>query len=486
MNEHDSQPEPGDDEVIGRLRSALDEVHSADASAPMPIAAGARPTPNGRWFAIAAAVALVAVGVAAIAVNRGRPAPGSTDSLTATTTIEPPTTVPTVEEIDPNWFELKLADFTAGPLRTEACCPPVPAPGPATVMAWGDVNGLDHGVLLLTATPKLDGGEPQLDWKWLMMPDDRANTLISEVVPGSGLPYVLPSQSMLLIGNGLEGIGNLRSQTWTNGTGTVDVTVGDYRGQLALLSGTTEPMIIAGRIAWRVRRDGVDTVVWQTPDGRWATVFISDALASREDEILAAIGPVDVGPALTMPSTSITTPSTTPSTDPASSAVVLRGAASVIDSGKGPMLANGLDESLPPQGGDIPIDGFDWSMVDDEQTVAGVTWTESWHVFTGTWDGTTFHLLEPPIAYVPVKGGPAPDYTPTPNCTEADLMPLLDALQAAIQSPALHISTSAGIQTGGRCDADVTAWFDSDALRAALAPFGDQVRVTYLFEPLHR
>jgi len=158
MNEHDSQPEPGDDEVIGRLRSALDEVHSADASAPMPIAAGARPTPNGRWFAIAAAVALVAVGVAAIAVNRGRPAPGSTDSLTATTTIEPPTTVPTVEEIDPNWFELKLADFTAGPLRTEACCPPVPAPGPATVMAWGDVNGLDHGVLLLTATPKLDGG----------------------------------------------------------------------------------------------------------------------------------------------------------------------------------------------------------------------------------------------------------------------------------------------------------------------------------------
>lgn len=471
-----------DDELIERLHSALDEVHSIDTAATLPVAAAARPSGNGRWFAVAAAVALVAVGVAAIAVNRGTPAPGNSDSLVASTTVAPSTPVSTVPHSDAEWFELQLDGFTAAPMRHEACCIPVPAPGPATVMAWGDVNGIDHGVLMLRLIPALGGGPPMIDWKWRMMSNDRALALTREAVPGSGLPYVLPSQSMQLIGNGLAGMGNLRGQMWSDGTGSVDITVGDYRGQLdQLISGDVEATTIAGHTALRLLRpDGGDNVVWQTAGGQWATVTIGEALADREDEILAAIVPADLGPDLTMPSTSV------PSSGAIDGTAVLRGGASIIDSGNGPMLANVLLASLPPQGGDVPVQGFDWSMVDDEQTVAGVTWTESWYIFTGTWDGTTFHLLEPPVAYVPVKSPPAPDLTPTPNCTEADLMPLLDDMQAKLQPRELHISEWAGVQTGGRCGADVTAWFDTAALRHALAPFGDRVHVTYLFEAMHR
>jgi len=59
-------------------------------------------------------------------------------------------------------------------------------------------------------------------------------------------------------------------------------------------------------------------------------------------------------------------------------------------------------------------------------------------------------------------------------------------MQAKLQPPALHISEWAGVQTGGRCGVEVTAWFDTAALHDALAPFGDRVRVRYLFEPAKR
>ena len=71
---------------------------------------------------------------------------------------------------------------------------------------------------------------------------------------------------------------------------------------------------------------------------------------------------------------------------------VLTGQATIIDMGEGPKLAVTLRTSLPPQGGDIPLAGFDWSMVDDEQTVNRTTWTDSWQQITGTWDGTTFTI----------------------------------------------------------------------------------------------
>lgn len=482
-----------DDELLTRLRAALDEVHDA---APAGDGAGAvrltgtsvlRTSRRG-WLAVAAAAVVLVAGLGVVLAQRGGKqsiGPAASDSA-------PESTIPATAPPDgAEWYVLDLEGFTAQPERFEDCCPPTPAPGPATVMVWVDVNGIDRGVLMLTMTPAMvdvpatGATGPQPDWSWAMMPDDRAATLISEAVPGSGVPYVLPSQSMRLAGVGLLGMGSSRTQWWSSGAETVAISVGDYRGQF----GQFDPLqwsatTVAGHAGLRRRDDSGAAYVWQTPSGQWATVAISAGLADREDEIIGRIRPK-----VSEPTTPVTTESTTPATPTPTSSpdpnpavqpdTMLIGAASVIDSGSGPMLANVFLDSLPPQGGDVPIDGFDWSMIDDEQTVNGVTWTETWYTFIGTWDGTTFHLIEPPGPHVPGKP-PAPDYTLTPGCTEASLMPLLDAL-TALDSQALHISETAGIQTGGRCDADMTAWFDTAELRAALAPFGDTVHVTYLF-----
>lgn len=474
-----------DDELLTRMRAALDEVHDA---APAGDGAGAvrlttsstARTSHRGWLAVAAVVLVAGLGVV-LAQRGGKQSigPVASDSEPAS-----PTTVATTSA---EWYVLDLEGFTAQPERYEDCCPPMPAPGPTTVMAWVDVNGIDHGVLALAltpviATPPTGPTEPQPEWTWAMMPDDRANTLIGEAVPGSGLPWVLPSQSMRSAGLGLLGLGTARAQTWSSGTERVDISVGAYRGQFSVVgTNTWTATTVAGQPALRRGSgDGTITVVWLTPSSQWVTVAISPGLADREDAILGRVRVHEGEPTTDTTVASASTTTSSPDPNPAVQPdTMLIGAASVIDSGNGPMLANVLLASLPPQGGDVPLDGFDWSMIDDEQTLNGVTWTEGWHTFVGTWDGTTFHLVEPPGPFTPEKP-PAPDYTLTPGCTEAALMPLLDAL-TALDSQSLHISTTAGIQTGGRCDADVTAWFDTAELRAALAPFGEKVHVTYLF-----
>ncbi|MFM7685142.1 MAG: hypothetical protein ACKPDI_04345 [Actinomycetota bacterium] len=503
-----------DDELLTRMRTALDEVHdtghgtgldtapAGDGTGQVGLTTMSRAHASRRgWLAVAAAAVVLVAGIGAVLVQHGR---GQQSISPAASDSEPASSVPvTVPASGTEWYVLDLEGFTPQPERLEVCCPPTPAPGPATVMVWADVNGLDHGVLMLTLTPAdatepeldlnpdvdvvtydltpTDATEPELDWSWAMMPDDRASTLISEAVPGSGVPYVLPSQSMRLAGVGLQGMGAMRAQWWSNGIDTVDISVGDYRGQFGHYDtlDVWTPTTVAGHAALRRRDDSGVAYVWQTPSGQWATVNISAGLTDREDEVLGRVRlhEGEPTPALTTVPTSAPTPDPDPPVQPDT---VLIGAASVIDSGNGPMLANVLLSSLPPQGGDIPLDGFDWSMIDDEQTLNGVTWTETWYIFIGTWDGTTFHLTAMPTPIEP--GGPTdtPDYTLTPGCTEASLMPLLDEL-VALDSTALHISTTAGIQTGGRCDAEMTAWFDTAELRAALAPFGDKVRVEFLF-----
>lgn len=466
-----------DDELIERLRSALDEVHSTDTGAPVSIPAGARPTSNGRWVAVAAAVALVAVGVAAIAVNRGRPAPGNTDSLTATSTVATPTTTPAGQAIDPNWFVLNLPGFTPSAEHREACCPPLPAPGPATVMAWGDVNGLDHGLLLLTATPSFDRMGPTLSWQSAMMPDERMQTLIHEVVPGSGVPYVLPAQSMVLLGSGLHGVGNLRSQIWADGTGEVTVSVGDYRGQLQdELDGTIERLTIAGRTAWRMRSDAADTAVWQTPNGQWAMVTIDPALAGREDEIISAI---EAAPASSVP------PTTLPSSTVLQSTVYRGNVGGIIDSGdgRGPMLTFFWLDSLPPQGGSLPLAGFDWDMVEGERTMGSTTWFEQSVGLTGTFDGTTFTLTEPVSSPFAITDDVLTYGTLTEGCSEADTAPAIAALNALDQQR-LGLIESSDYVWDGHCGVQVYAMFDTPELRAAVATLGDDVMVRIAFHPV--
>jgi hypothetical protein len=59
----------------------------------------------------------------------------------------------------------------------------------------------------------------------------------------------------------------------------------------------------------------------------------------------------------------------------------------------GPMLClGGVLTSLPPQCGDVAIEGWDWRAVEGEEALGGTTWG-SYHV-VGRYDGETFTLSE--------------------------------------------------------------------------------------------
>jgi hypothetical protein len=95
--------------------------------------------------------------------------------------------------------------------------------------------------------------------------------------------------------------------------------------------------------------------------------------------------------------------------------------ATVLDDGtSGPKLClGGIQESLPPQCGDVPITNWDWSDVDDEERSRGVTWGGSYHV-VGRFDGDKFSLTEPPGP--PAEHlEPADDFSSEPACEEPDI-----------------------------------------------------------------
>jgi hypothetical protein len=87
----------------------------------------------------------------------------------------------------------------------------------------------------------------------------------------------------------------------------------------------------------------------------------------------------------------------------------VRGIGTVLDAGDGPELCLGpILESLPPQCGGRKLVGWDWSAVESEHR-AGVRWTGPEYVVTGTYDGTTFTLTEPPIRSEDYDG-PRPEH----------------------------------------------------------------------------
>ena len=175
--------------------------------------------------------------------------------------------------------------------------------------------------------------------------------------------------------------------------------------------------------------------------------------------------------------------SVTPTTVASAPASYTAKGVTIIDSGKGPMIAFSLKTSLPPQGGDVPLANLNWSMVDGEQSMSGTTWGGPYDV-TGTWDGHTFTLTQPPVVpstntfpqVVPSNGGP------TPGCTSKTVSPMLDALNGLDQR-ALGILEWRDDHVDGHCGVAVYALFDTTALRDAMAKVGSDVTLTFAFQP---
>lgn len=80
---------------------------------------------------------------------------------------------------------------------------------------------------------------------------------------------------------------------------------------------------------------------------------------------------------------------------PAAEVTRYRGTFTVLESvDHPPQLCGGVDESLPPQCGGADVIGWDWDSVEGEESRQGTTWG-SFEV-TGTWDGESLTLKEPP------------------------------------------------------------------------------------------
>lgn len=69
----------------------------------------------------------------------------------------------------------------------------------------------------------------------------------------------------------------------------------------------------------------------------------------------------------------------------------------------GPELCFAVQESLPPQCGGLPLAGWDWAAVEGEEAAGGTTWGD--YRVTGTYDGTTFTVTDPPVAATAGGGG---------------------------------------------------------------------------------
>ena len=108
--------------------------------------------------------------------------------------------------------------------------------------------------------------------------------------------------------------------------------------------------------------------------------------------------------------------------------------------------------SYPPQGGDLPLAGFDWTMVDGEQTANGVDLAR--RAASAWWaraDGTTFTLTEPPgrlhPGRRPLRSAPRPPTAPT-----ADVR-YRSSIARRARSPAhcASLELAATIAWDGRC-----------------------------------
>lgn len=295
--------------VIARLRGALDEVTASPvAERPRMAAAGGRGSVGaGRWLAIAAAIVLIGGGVTAIVVNRNHQSGTSADSTpTAPTVPTEPTLIRTVVP----WFVLNSPDMQRGEEVFEQCCDP----NANLLMAWrsGDQYLTMTETLGEFAAPDatgrlvvpIDGGLLLFDSVGLT--DEERDTLARAVVPGSGVPYVLPMEGWGMVGFGYSDTGSLRSQLYTalnqppesSLMPTATITVGEYRGELESVATFTsvETATIAGYDGWKLsNRDGSVIVVWRTDDGSWATLRIDAALAERTDGLIAAVSEVPQG-----------------------------------------------------------------------------------------------------------------------------------------------------------------------------------------------
>ncbi|MEQ1703332.1 MAG: hypothetical protein ABMA25_24760, partial [Ilumatobacteraceae bacterium] len=271
---------------------------------------------------------------------------------------------------------------------------------------------------------------------------------------------------------GLELEGDLLAQAYAAEGGTVTLSVGAYRGQLDPFAGAAalRTVSVAGVEGYAVGVAPGVQVVWPVGDHLWGTLVFSGQIAQRADELLATVVAVD-------PAAISAAPLEHPEIDGQ-----YRGVVSVIETpGVGPMIIFEWLESLPPQGGEVPLSGWDWDQVIGEESLNGTTWGGPWEV-TGTWDGTTFTVTQPPRPGT--YGGGGSHGAPTPDCDRESLQPAADALRPVGWELVGWLAARADL-FDGYCGLRVEALLPSAELTAAIEQHATVIlSVEYVFLPV--
>lgn len=426
-----------------------------------------------RWAPLAV-VALVACG--------SGPAHVTPDASSVST---PPTNATPLVEV---WFDIQADGLVPGNVATALCCRTyVDPPGRPLVAAWAAPSGVQDGLLLVHRLPMARNEpeaypqryfRPQTDGSsWMFesygLSEAERNRLADEVTLVDGL-FALPDAALRLVGAGVEGDGTGTSQSYVADDGAVTLAVGGYRGQLEQFaeSGTLRTVTVAGITGVAVGGERAATVVWPVGDHLWGTLQFSGQIAGRVDEVVAAVAPAD--PAMIRPGV-IEHPEI---------AHQYRGVVWVIEMpGVVPKIVFEWAASLPPQGGDVPLAGWDWNSVVGEESLNGTTWGGPWEV-VGTWDGTTVTVTQPPRPGTSAGSWRSALGAPTPNCDEQTLLPARQALRPIGQGLVGWIDLSVDL-FDGNCGIRVTALLPSTELDAALAKYADVIlSVDYVFEPV--
>jgi hypothetical protein len=521
---------PTDDQILTRMRSALDELTADvadDSGGLVPLRpAATRPGRRGAWLGAAAATVLLACGAMwALSTRTDDPVaspatvpPSAPPTALAATTLPGDTTPPMPADVGAPSYSIVSARLAPGAIAVEE----VPNASDALVQVWRvEGEGLDGFLRVSVTSESLFGSEtipgatvtelsgfpdgtarlivsadasrdtpsdPAVEWTrsdgavWtfdgagLVRPgaDEAWLDLVRSAVPGSGLPIVIPDERATSIGvSGLSTAFVRQEYTGVDG-GTVASALTDSLLFFGGISGVidVESTTVAGRAGWRMTVEGeAVTVIWDAGDGWYGLLGIPSPLSANADDIIAAVVRTDAAP----PAETVPTPET---------AQLYVTTAFLIQSADGPpMIAYGFRGSLPPQGGAVELAGLDWADVPSARTMGGTTWTDTLHELTGTFDGTVFTLTEPPQQEMVNEPMPTPTTIASEVCTTADLQPVIDAVNS-LDLASLGVISTATERADGRCVVLVRAVVDTPELRAALTAWADQVRVEFAIAPL--
>lgn len=164
---------------------------------------------------------------------------------------------------------------------------------------------------------------------------------------------------------------------------------------------------------------------------------------------------------------------------PPAGEVVAQG--TVLEAEDGPQLCLGaIALSLPPQCSGIPLAGWSWDEVEGDESSSGVTWGS--YAVTGTFDGETFTVTQPPIMLALYDPMQLPDPTGGAEGTTSDsrLQQIQKELQDVLGDDFLMSYPERGylwvdvVWDDGMLQEDVDTAYGDDVviIRSALRPVG--------------